>query len=360
MERTANLDLPYIMPSQAQKHVTHNEAIRIIDGLVQLAVLGRDRTEPPPSPADGERHIVAAGATGSWEGWDDAIAYFVDGAWMRLEPRAGWTAWMAEEARAAVWDGSRWAAVETGISPQQAGDGTLSRLGVNTGADAVNRLAVKADAILFAHDDVTPGTGDIRLALNKAAAGNTASLLFQDAWSAQAELGLAGDDDFRIKVSADGAQFHTAIEIARDGGTVRFPRGTGGTGSPAGCLGAQVMAFCCERTSSFNVNMFMAHGNGATQAAGPAMPFAGRVIAATMAFASGGAGNNRLEMAVNKVPDATHALVINYSGSGVQSVSADWSADPLAFAAGDALNFRVAQTSSTANVVTATFFVVFD
>ena len=28
MEQTANLQLPYIMPSQAQKHVTHNEAVR--------------------------------------------------------------------------------------------------------------------------------------------------------------------------------------------------------------------------------------------------------------------------------------------------------------------------------------------
>lgn len=27
-ETTPNLILPYIMPSQAQKHVTHNEAIR--------------------------------------------------------------------------------------------------------------------------------------------------------------------------------------------------------------------------------------------------------------------------------------------------------------------------------------------
>ena len=36
MENSANLQLPYIMPSQAQKHVTHNEAVRTLDALVQL------------------------------------------------------------------------------------------------------------------------------------------------------------------------------------------------------------------------------------------------------------------------------------------------------------------------------------
>jgi hypothetical protein len=30
------LSLPLIQPSQAQKHVTHNEALRILDAVVQL------------------------------------------------------------------------------------------------------------------------------------------------------------------------------------------------------------------------------------------------------------------------------------------------------------------------------------
>ena len=77
---TSHLALPYVMASQAQKHVTHNEALRLLDGLVQLSVLDRHLTAPPGSPADGDRYIVAAGATGDWAGWDLNIAYFVDGA----------------------------------------------------------------------------------------------------------------------------------------------------------------------------------------------------------------------------------------------------------------------------------------
>ena len=33
------LSLPLIQPSQAQKHVTHNEALRILDAVVQLVVI---------------------------------------------------------------------------------------------------------------------------------------------------------------------------------------------------------------------------------------------------------------------------------------------------------------------------------
>lgn len=41
MDKTQNLNLPYILPSQAQKHVTHNEAIRALDAMLHLAVLSR-------------------------------------------------------------------------------------------------------------------------------------------------------------------------------------------------------------------------------------------------------------------------------------------------------------------------------
>jgi hypothetical protein len=41
-DATTRLLLPYILAAQAQKHVTHNEALQILDGLVQLSVLDRD------------------------------------------------------------------------------------------------------------------------------------------------------------------------------------------------------------------------------------------------------------------------------------------------------------------------------
>ena len=54
-DATTHLLLPYILAAQAQKHVAHNEALRILDGLIQLSVLDRHLTAPPGSPADAER-----------------------------------------------------------------------------------------------------------------------------------------------------------------------------------------------------------------------------------------------------------------------------------------------------------------
>ena len=105
---TTHLLLPYILASQAQKHVTHNEALRLLDAMVQLSVLDRIRTAPPVSPTDGDRHIVASGATGLWSGWDLNVAFCVDGVWMRLVPRPGWLAWIVAEQMFLVWNGSAW------------------------------------------------------------------------------------------------------------------------------------------------------------------------------------------------------------------------------------------------------------
>ena len=107
-DTTAHLALPFIMAAQAQKHVTMNEALRLLDGIVQLSVLDRDLTAPPASPAEGDRYIAASGATGAWAGWDSSIAYWIDGAWMRILPSAGWMAWIEDEAQAIVWTGSAW------------------------------------------------------------------------------------------------------------------------------------------------------------------------------------------------------------------------------------------------------------
>ena len=49
-ETSARLSLPYLMPSQAQKHVTHNEAVRQLDILVQANVQSRVETHPTRQP----------------------------------------------------------------------------------------------------------------------------------------------------------------------------------------------------------------------------------------------------------------------------------------------------------------------
>jgi hypothetical protein len=211
-DNTTNLALPYLMASQAQKHVTHNEALRLLDGLVQLSVRDRELTAPPGSPAEGDRYLVAIGATAEWAGWDLNIAYFVDGAWMRLVPRPGWRTWIEDEGALLFFDGTAW----TGSTSSELQN--LSLLGLGTTANAANPFSAKLNAALWtALTTAEGGTGDLRYTMNKEAAGNVLSLLMQTGWSARAELGLAGDDSFRIKVSPDGTSWTDAIVVAPNG-----------------------------------------------------------------------------------------------------------------------------------------------
>ena len=48
---TAHLGLPYLAAAQAQKHVTHNEALRLLDNVIQLSVLDRSLAEKRIFPA---------------------------------------------------------------------------------------------------------------------------------------------------------------------------------------------------------------------------------------------------------------------------------------------------------------------
>jgi hypothetical protein len=124
---TPNLALPYIAAAQAQKHVTHNEALDRLDGLVQLSVKDRDLTAPPGSPADGDRYIVATGATGAWAGWDGDAALFSGGAWLRLNPREGWRVWVEDEGLLLVRSGGAWLTLEAALGlAKQSTDITLA------------------------------------------------------------------------------------------------------------------------------------------------------------------------------------------------------------------------------------------
>lgn len=198
MDFSAKLALPYLLPNQAQKHVTLNESLRRLDAIVQLSVISLGLTAPPQDPAEGDRYIAGENSSGAWTGADGQIVAFQDGAWMFYLPQAGWTAWDEAGAKRVVYDGTAWGAGGGLAAPD--------RLGINTAADATNRLAVSSPATLLNHE----GAGH-QLKINKASTDDTASLLFQTGWSGRAEIGLTGSDDLAVKVSADGQNFELAI-----------------------------------------------------------------------------------------------------------------------------------------------------
>jgi len=108
MDKSENLELPYIMPNQAQKHVTHNEAIRYLDALVQVSIVSRELTTPPNSPKIGTRYIVASDASGDWSNNENHIAAFQDGAWAFYKPQEGWLVWSMSENLILVFQNNIW------------------------------------------------------------------------------------------------------------------------------------------------------------------------------------------------------------------------------------------------------------
>ncbi len=216
MENTGRFDLPLIMPSQAQKHVTHNEALTLIDGLMHLAIKTFGETSPPVTAQIDDAFVVGASATGGWFGEDGNIAFNTDAGWRFAAPVEGLIALGLSASHMVIFDQSAWKPLADFVDIT-----ALPKLGINTSADSYNRLALRSNAaLLTALETGGGGSGDMRLTLNKENAGKTGSLVFQTAYSGRAEFGLSGDDDFRIKVSPDGSAWTDALRIDRTSGAV--------------------------------------------------------------------------------------------------------------------------------------------
>ena len=235
MSDSTRLGLPYLAAAQAQKHVTHNDALQILDALVHAAVIERNRAAPPEAPAEGDRYLVGAAPSGAFAGQAGALAAFDDGAWRFLQPKPGWRIWVVAERRLLVHDGAGWRDLDE-LARRL---GPLERIGIGTAPDPANPLSARLNAALF---DALPategGTGDLRVAFNNPAAARIVSHLFQTALGGRAESGLIGDDAWRLKVSADGASWRDSLVADPATGAVAFP--SGAVGLPHGFRNAVV------------------------------------------------------------------------------------------------------------------------
>lgn len=222
MATTTRLGLPLIEAAQAQKHVTHNEALASLDRLVQASVLDKDLAAPPASPLDGQAWIVAASPTGAWAGRARQIACRDAGAWVFVVPKAGHLVWVADENRLYGFTGSAWVDPVGALIAAQTALQNLSLLGLGTTADATNPLAAKINKALFTARTVAEGgDGDLRYTLNKEATADVLSFLMQTGFSGRAEIGLVGSDDLTVKVSANGSAWTDAVRIDRTSGEMQ-------------------------------------------------------------------------------------------------------------------------------------------
>lgn len=210
MENSPRLKMPYLASSQAQKHVTHNEALRYLDGLVQINIKDRDLPSPPTDPAEGDCYFIAANAVGEWAGKEFKLACFQDGAWAFHQPHTGYAGWIEDESIFVVWSNAAWIPVTS--------QSDFMQVGINTNADEINRLSVKSDAVLFDHQ----GAGT-QIKLNKSQPAEVGSIIFQTDYSGRVEIGTIGAEDLLVKTSADGAFWINAMSVSSVSGKVTFP-----------------------------------------------------------------------------------------------------------------------------------------
>ncbi|MBV7255197.1 DUF2793 domain-containing protein [Pacificimonas sp. WHA3] len=95
-DQTDSFSIPLLQAGQAQKDVTHNEAVLRLERWLAPRVKSRSLAVPPAAPDIGDAWVVAAGGAAQWAGHDGRIAEW-RGRWMYLSPPDGLLIWIEDE-----------------------------------------------------------------------------------------------------------------------------------------------------------------------------------------------------------------------------------------------------------------------
>jgi len=136
MSSSPRLGLDYLVASQAQKEITHNEALNDLDVLVQSVVNSCGVNVPPESPAEGDAYIIGSAPTGVWVGHVGDIAFYYSG-WRFKTPQLGWQVFVKAEKAFALFDGAVWKIREVYASVNWNPGTVVNGAGITSGAIAV-------------------------------------------------------------------------------------------------------------------------------------------------------------------------------------------------------------------------------
>ncbi len=215
--QTPRLNLALLAAGQSQKHITLNEALMRCDALIHARALSVSVSAQPATPSDGDAYILPSGASGAeWaEQPNGAMMRYDTHLWEVINVPAGALVYVADTQSFVVRTDTGWVALESHLKAID----NLLRLGIGTGADSYNRLALKSPAALMSAED--GGSGDFSLALNRSADDAEVQILWQSEYETRALLGLLGGDDLTLKVS-DGISWREALRVNHVSGRVRF------------------------------------------------------------------------------------------------------------------------------------------
>jgi Protein of unknown function (DUF2793) len=105
---THRLSLPFIVAGQAQKEVTHNEALMRLDALVQPCVESIGDNVPPVAPQLGACWIVGTAPRGAWADEANNLACWTSGGWRFVAAKKGMTVWSIPDGVSATYLGTEW------------------------------------------------------------------------------------------------------------------------------------------------------------------------------------------------------------------------------------------------------------
>ncbi|WP_164887543.1 DUF2793 domain-containing protein [Paenirhodobacter populi] len=105
---TSRLGLPFVAEGQAQPHVTHNEAMDMLDAAFPQIASSATETAAPVNPAEGAAYILPPGAWGFGAVEPGQIALRHGGIWHAITPVPGWRWFVLDEGAARVFDGTAW------------------------------------------------------------------------------------------------------------------------------------------------------------------------------------------------------------------------------------------------------------
>lgn len=179
--------LTYQAAGSQQTDALQNAELNYYGAWLNCVVLSVGDTTPPGSPANGDRYIVGASATGAWATHDDELAIYRDG-WQFYAPPAAGVPIVKN-----LDDGADWECSDAGVWSAKSGGGVGSTTTLVTEASA------------FTAESAThAGTNKLILAGGDATFDNAQT--------------YASGDTFNIRATA-------AIELIEDGVTLTPPAG---------------------------------------------------------------------------------------------------------------------------------------
>lgn len=202
---TSRLKMPLITESQAQKHITHNEALQMLDVFVNGSLKSITVTTPPGSPTEGDAYFIPGGGSGDWAAYVGYIAHWFNFQWYFYEVPTNIILYIEDDAAPKRYDGTTWNV-----------EGSGGKVYVDASGGNATLTAQQSSA-----DVIQIGGSGSALTLTLDALEKTWTILNDSSANVTVSTGAGGtvfvEAGFQANVVGDGTGIRPAFTIAPDG-----------------------------------------------------------------------------------------------------------------------------------------------